>query len=121
MNSICNICGNNYFVDYNSRRFAVCKACGSFERHRLVRYALNSLGLLNGQHKRALHIAHEKVTFEYMRSSYGGGYYCCDPFPDKYPYASCLKLFLPDDSRIFTDRYFDLILHNHVLEHIPGS
>ncbi|MBO6816383.1 MAG: methyltransferase domain-containing protein [Rhizobiaceae bacterium] len=32
-----------------------------------------------------------------------------------------LKLYLPNDFKIFDDNYFDFILHNHVMEHIPGS
>lgn len=39
----------------------------------------------------------------------------------KYPHASPLKLALPGGFDIFSENYFDLILHNHVLEHIPGN
>lgn len=121
----CNICNCNQFHDYNGRTKVVCTNCGSFERHRLLKHTLQVNGLLGSSGdfymRRALHLAPEKMTHSYMSSIYGGGYYCSDPFPEKYPYASCLKLMLPDDFRLFTDSYFDLIIHNHVLEHIPGS
>lgn len=118
----CNICGNSKFIDFNGRSQVQCVTCKSLERHRLVRWTLEELGYLKPEIKRRmLHLAPEEMTHRYMAQAFGGGYICSDPFPEKYPHAQCLKLALPEGFGIFPQNYFDLILHNHVLEHIPGD
>lgn len=123
--STCNICEGTTFVDFNNRRNVQCVNCKSLERHRLVREVLKELGLLNRANclgtKRALHLAPEAMTYRYLAPVFGSGYYCSDMHPEKYPHCQALKLCLPDGFEIFTENYFDLIIHNHVLEHIPGS
>lgn len=118
----CNICGNSEFIDFNGRSQVQCVTCKSLERHRLVRWTLEELGYLKPEiNRRMLHLAPEEMTHRYMAQAFGGGYICSDPFPEKYPHAQCLKLALPEGFDIFPKNYFDLILHNHVLEHIPGD
>lgn len=119
----CNICGSSEYLDFNGRRAILCRFCKSLERHRLVRWTLEQLGYLSqGQStKRAIHLAPEEMTHRYLAQAFGSGYICSDLTPSKYPHAQCLKLALPEGFDIFPDNYFDLILHNHVLEHIPGD
>jgi phosphoglycolate phosphatase len=121
----CNICGAGDFREFNNRAGAQCTSCSSLERHRLVRYALESLGyLLPGTTRanvRLFHLAPEPVTHRYLSAEYAAGYICADLNPELYPHAECLRLRLPEDLRIFPPGYFQLILHNHVLEHIPGD
>lgn len=118
----CNICGNTEFIDFNGRLRIQCATCKSLERHRLIRWTLEALGYLKPEKSwRMLHLAPEEMTHRYMMRAFGGGYICSDLFPSKYPHAQCLKLALPEGFAIFPENYFDLILHNHVLEHIPGD
>lgn len=122
---ICNICGSSEFSPYgqNPRLKAKCKKCGSLERHRAMHFVLEKNNLLSVQFgiSRCLQLAPEKVTYDYLYSAYGSGYISADLFPENYPHAECLRLSLPDGFAIFPDNYFNLIVHNHVLEHIPGS
>jgi hypothetical protein len=120
---ICNICGNAAYVDFNGRQKIQCTSCRSLERHRLVRWTLEKLGYVaaNQRAKRALHLAPEEMTHRYLTKLLGVEYVCSDLMPQSYPHAQCLRLALPAGFDIFPDNYFDLILHNHVLEHIPGD
>lgn len=119
----CNICGQSEFFDFNGRERVRCGCCKSLERHRLIRWTLERLGYVpvGGEVRRALHLAPEEMTHRYLARNLGAGYICADLQPLRYPHAQCLKLTLPDGFDIFPDNYFDLILHNHVLEHIPGD
>jgi SAM-dependent methyltransferase len=66
-------------------------------------------------------MAPEKCLVAGLQAIFGAGYITADASPERYPHEQCLKLFFPNDYDIFPDQYFDVILHNHVLEHIPGS
>jgi hypothetical protein len=125
MDLTCNICGSQSFDSYGAvpRVNARCSVCKSLERHRALHYLLKSNGLLAARQGvyRCLQLAPERVTHDYLLRAYGAGYVAADLFPQRYEHAECLKLRLPDDFEIFPSGYFSLIVHNHVLEHIPGS
>lgn len=119
----CNICGGEQFATYRNRPNEQCVQCKSKARHRVgwEVYQQHLLPLVHDNPAaRVLHLAPEASLYGLLKGELGGGYLPSDAAPERYPHASCLKLFFPQDFQIFPDGYFTGILHNHVLEHIPG-
>jgi len=81
-------------------------------------------GLIGKKRKeqyRVLHLAPEGILYNKIATEKNIMYLLSDPNDERYPWTKVLRLFLPEDFRIFPDEYFDYIIHNHVLEHIPGK
>ena len=70
-----------------------------------------------------LHIAPELCLLERLHASIGAGYTPADLNPRRYKNNSCavLKFDLCTDLTRFSDAKFDIVMHMHVLEHIPCS
>ncbi len=119
----CNICGGEKFSSFRGRPGEQCDQCGGLARHRiaLAVYERHLFPMkVHGQPMRILHLAPEPSLSPVLSKKLGAGYICADASPERYPHAACLRLFFPDNFSIFPNNYFDAILHNHVLEHIPG-
>ncbi len=97
----------------------VCPVCDSSYRTRAVVALLKSLDI-NYSNKRILHIAPEKGIYKYLKSKNPKSYICGDISPHKYSHFA--KVEPVNLTNIpFSSDSFDLIICNHVLEHIPDD
>ena len=94
----------------------ICPGCGSFERHRLLWLYLFRVGGPLGRRKtRVLHVAPEAFLQDRLRRHPGVEYISGD-------LESPLAMVRFDITALpFADDEFDLVLCNHVLEHVPDD
>lgn len=122
-NFICNICSGKVFVEYKNRGKIRCKACGSIERHRMIYLYLEKFVTLKSG-MRILHLAPERQIFKYIANKVGKTYDPRDLDVEryanlKYENITVNKIDLCTDVAALPSKHYDLILHNHVLEHLP--
>lgn len=118
MTFTCPICNGQTLQSYNNRKNAQCTNCHSLERTRLLYLALKRRERI-GPKTRIMHIAPEKVLSNLFIKLVGDNYFACDIEPQRYRFVECAKVDLCNDIKNFPPNIFDLIIHNHVLEHLP--
>jgi SAM-dependent methyltransferase len=106
-------------VSGQSIRANKCPCCHSYDRERGLYFYLKERVALAG--KRVLHIAPEDSLHALIASSGCAEYVCGDLDPRSYyPVSSAVRrIDLLDIG--YPDRYFDLAICNHILEHIPDD
>jgi phosphoglycolate phosphatase len=116
----CPICGGTEFVDFRKRVKAKCAACGSLERTRTVKLILDHVVKLRPG-MQVLHFAPERSLTGFIHGVVGAGYKCFDLDPSGYKETPVeVKAFnLCKDVFDLPERTYDLVMHNHVLEHLP--
>jgi SAM-dependent methyltransferase len=117
----CPICkAENSFIPFNHRQYARCSKCLCVERNRLMWLALEQLQLPNAT-TRVLHFAPELGIASRLAAICGDKYVACDISPERYTskHYKVHQLDLCTGLVRFADESFDLIVHNHVLEHLP--
>ena len=115
----CPVCSGGEFQEFNGRENARCARCRSMERTRLLWMILDRIGMFRpGQ--RVLHFAPEMPLAKRFAELSGDRYHACDIDPARYSssFAQVRPFDLCKDLVKLPSRSFDLIIHNHVLEHL---
>ncbi len=69
-----------------------------------------------------MHFAPEKMFYDIFSTNKDIEYYPCDLSPKAYTYDGNVKIIKADITKIpFQENYFDVIICNHVLEHITAD
>jgi SAM-dependent methyltransferase len=116
-NVTCPVCDSSYriFLPYgriNTRPNALCPSCLSLERHRLIFLYLSEKTDFFTTKKHVLHIAPEACFIPRFEKIHGDGYITAD-------IESPLAKVKMDIHEIpFQENSFDVVLCNHVLEHV---
>ncbi len=119
----CNICGASRFVEHRGKPNEKCANCGAKARHRiaLAVYQTHLFDTVEQVAGPVLHLAPEKALSGVLDKRLGERYEPADASPERYPHVQCKRMFFPDDFAAIAEDHYTAILHNHVLEHIPGS
>lgn len=117
----CPCCSSKYITflpaGIQLRANAKCIKCGSLERHRTLWLYLHHKGDLFQRKIRLLHVAPEHQLYKLFSKSNGIEYYPVDLNPEQYTYG--VKTQKMDITSLdFEDKFFDVVICNHVLEHI---
>ena len=99
-----------------------CVGCGSRQRHRLLWKYLEQKLPKTLSDLKVLHFAPDQSLFERFSTFDFKSYICCDLFPENLHYIPKDKIVKVDITQIpFEENTFDIILCNHVLEHISDD
>lgn len=112
----CNICGSTEFTDVNRRKGVLCARCGSYERTRLMKLFIEVLN--PPPETRVLHLAPERGLSAWLRARFPD-YVPADYDLPRYSHIpGIVKIDLCQRDYGLAGK-FDLILHSHVIEHLP--
>jgi len=115
----CNVCGGATFLDMNKREKVRCSKCGSLERTRVIKLTLDDLGFPEPG-MRVLHLAPEGGLANHLKSRVGeANYDARDIDVERYAHVKVSYFDLVKDADKLPSEQFDLIIHSHVIEHLP--
>jgi len=118
MTPTCNICGRSSWGDMGKRKNVRCTACGSLERTRVIKLFL-ARDWTAGPGRRVFHLAPERGLYGYLASLDLKEYRAVDFCPENFRFAEIERFDLCSDGPQLPSNRYDLILHAHVMEHIP--
>lgn len=116
----CPICGDHRFIDFGNRPRERCAGCRALARTRATWLILTEVARI-GPGSRVLHFAPEQSLAPRLRALCGESYRPFD-FNEKryafdFPVGHCDLC--TDVPKLFEPESADVVIHNHVLEHLP--
>lgn len=118
----CPLCGCSEFRDFRGRIAVQCTNCKSLPRGRSSFLLIQKLVRLNKQ-SRVAHFAPELGLSTKLFGICGHGYEAYDFHPPRYQerinFTEIRKCDLCNDIDTFEKGSYDVVLHNHVMEHVP--
>ena len=119
-NCKCPICKSKFRVYLPAgetlRPNALCPKCYSLERHRALWLLMQQLNW-HKENMRVLHFAPEPIFYQLFSSFKDIDYWSVDLNPNMFGVRKAVDI----TNITFDDNSFDLIICNHVLEHIPDD
>lgn len=114
----CNVCGDDEFGDVGRRERVRCMRCGSLERTRVMMLHLERLGVPRSGDP-VLHLAPEAGLADVLRQAAGDAHYRAgDATPENFE-RPVERLDLCADAATLPSDHYRVILHAHVVEHVP--
>ena len=116
----CPICDGDTFVTFRDRPAERCKDCGAHARTRAAWLLLTEVCRI-GPGSRILHFAPEPSLAPKLRALSGDNYLPYDFNNERYRFDFEVRHcdLCRDINRLFEKASFDVVMHNHVLEHLP--
>ncbi len=115
----CNICGSEEFANMGARPNVRCAKCNSLERTRIQQLYIDRFAPVKKDTK-ILHVAPDKGLAKRLYEIAGDNCTFTDLQPENFQSVPGIrKLDLCNDLPAMASDQFDLILHSHVLEHVP--
>jgi SAM-dependent methyltransferase len=116
-NRFCPICGSftEQWEVFGKAHKTKCAVCGSLGRHRHLFWRMAVADLLRGDGRKILHVAPEGLLRTILSQGNEANYYDLDLRPGK------ARLCMDITAIEFDDGFFDLVICNHVLEHVPND
>lgn len=113
----CNLCGSPEFNELNGRPNAICAKCGAYERTRIMKLSLDRMTI--GPETAILHLAPERGLYSWL-SARSKAYIAGDIDLERYAHIPSIRKIDLCDAKTFEGLGpFDLIIHSHVIEHVP--
>lgn len=120
----CPICGCSQFLDFRGRQEVLCAECRSLPRTRSTFLLIKKFARPD-KNSRIAHFAPEPGLAKKLFQMCGEGYEVYDFHPGRYQdqmsFTKIRKCDLCHDIEKFDAGSYDVVLHNHVLEHLPCS
>lgn len=119
-NVFCHCCQQSLitFIPFEGKSNILCPSCGSLSRHRMFAIFKEKHQDFFNKNLHILHIAPEKAVARLFRNKTNVNYVTGDLSPENY-FPGTLKIDITDLH--FEDNTFDLVICNHVLEHVEDD